>query len=73
MLTPKLDDQRKCCCLLVMGEKRALKMLIELTQLGLELLSKPTKEIAQKTYAELSSKPPFAPYIEEDLFALNWG
>ena len=67
-----LQYKRICSLRLILGEKKSLKLLLEMIDTALHLLSFPTKEQAKAYYAALPTKPVYAPYIEEELFTVVW-
>ena len=70
--TPDLPYKRRCCLKQIIGEKKALRLLLNMAQTGLELLDKATLKEAQDHYALINPPPIYASYIEEELLLLPW-
>ena len=57
---------------IIIGEKKSLKMLLEMTELGLKLLNFPSKNDAKIFYDSLEIRPKYSRYIIEDILSLDW-
>ena len=57
---------------MIAGEKRTLKDLLELIELGLKLLEMKSLEEAKKCYSEMKPNPAHNYYVERVLFNLKW-
>jgi len=71
----KLEYKKICCLKEIIGEKKSIKVLMEMCEISLCILNAPTKEMAMKMYYKQFSetnKRPYFSYIEEDLFKLKW-
>ncbi len=69
---PGLEYKRICSLRLIIGEKRSLRLLVEMVECALELTGLGNREDARKQFAAVVSKPPYAPYIEEELLNMEW-
>ena len=67
-----LPYKRLCCLRQIIGEKKSLKLLIEMTSYALELLKCPSKEEASKKFDSLPKRAEYSPYIEQELLKINW-
>ena len=57
---------------IIIGEKKSLKMLLEMTEFGLKLLNFPSKNDAKIFYDSLEVRPKYSRYIIEDILSLDW-
>ncbi len=64
--------ERAMCAKEVESEKKALRAMIQMAELGLLLLGMGSKSTAIKHYEALPEKPIFAPYIENELLTIAW-
>ena len=72
MKEEKISYNRKCCYVQVAGEKKSLKVLIEMAQFSLKLIELRDLGKAKEFYHALPKKPIFWHYIEDELFTAKW-
>ena len=64
--------KEKCSLRIIIGEKRSLKLLLEMAEYGITLINLNGKKEAIDKYNSLKEEPIFGNYIKEDIFKLEW-
>ena len=66
----ELSYKRRCSLKQIIGERKSLKVLLEMCEMGLKLLNYPTRLSAMEYFSTITPKPSYYCYIEEIIFEL---